>query len=203
MIRKGIFGGTFDPIHNGHLNIAYEALYCLNLDEIYFMPTGNPPHKSKKCITSANLRYEMVKMAIRNESRFCVCDYEIKKDTMSYTFETTSYFKNKERNTEWYFITGADCLASLDKWRNIKGIFENCNLVVFNRKGYNNNEILSKKKYIEDKYDTIIYVLEAPTLEISSTELRNKINEGKRVDYLIPHSVYNTILALNLYKDIF
>lgn len=200
MMKKGIFGGTFDPIHNGHLNIAYETLYDLNLDKLYFIPTGNPPHKSLNNITSAYLRYELVKMAIRDEEAFEVCDYEINKKKKSYTYETVKYFKEKENSTEWYFITGADCLFDLDKWKNTEEIFKNCNLVVFPRRGYNEKDIIKQKKYIEKKYNTKIKILKAPLLEISSTELRKRLKDNKRVDYLMPKGVYNTIKALNLYK---
>lgn len=200
MLKKGIFGGTFDPIHNGHLNIAYEALYALKLDKVYFMPTGKPPHKNVQGVTSSILRYEMVKMAIRSEEKFEVCDYEINKKNESYTYETVFYFKKKEKETEWYFITGADCLFTLEQWKNIKSIFTNCKLVVFERKGYNKKEILEQKRYIENKYNTDIILLKAPVLEISSTDIRESIKSGKKVDFLMPTGVYNTILNFKLYK---
>lgn len=200
MLKKGIFGGTFDPIHNGHLNIAYEALYALNLDKIYFMPTGNPPHKNVQGVTSPSLRYEMVKTAIRDEKYFDVCDYEINKENKSYTYETVAYFKKKETETLWYFITGADCLFNLEKWKNIREIFRNCKLVVFERKGYNKKEMLEQKKYIESRYNTDIILIKAPILEISSTDIRKSIKLGKNINFLIPQGVYNTILNLKLYK---
>ncbi|CAM2844451.1 nicotinate-nucleotide adenylyltransferase [Hathewaya histolytica] len=200
MLKKGIFGGTFDPIHNGHLNIAYEALHRLKMDEIYFVPTGNPPHKNLGNITSANLRYEMVKIAIRDEKAFKVSNYEIKKTNRGYTYETLEYFNNKEKNTIWYFIVGADCLFNIEDWKNTYDIFNKCILVVFGRKGYNEKELLEQKKHIEDKYNTSIIFINTPLLEISSTEIRNKINENIRVDFLMPKGVYNTIVNFNLYK---
>jgi nicotinate (nicotinamide) nucleotide adenylyltransferase len=101
-LKKAIFGGTFDPIHIGHIHIAYEALYNLNLDKIIFMPAGNPPHKNKKKITDAQIRYDLVKRAIESEEHFEISDYEINKKENSYTYETVELFSELQRNIEWY-----------------------------------------------------------------------------------------------------
>lgn len=146
MKKEAIFGGTFDPIHNGHLHIAYEALYRLNLDKIIFMPSGNPPHKSNKKITNSYIRYEMVHMAIKEEKKFEISDYEIKKTRLSYTYETLEYFKNTFPSVQWYFLTGVDCLMDLHKWKNIDKIMKNCEFVVFNRPGYNKDTVIRQKK---------------------------------------------------------
>lgn len=200
MIKKAIFGGTFDPIHNGHLHIAYEALYALNLDKIIFMPTGNPPHKLEKNITEAYLRYQMVNAAVNEEEKFSVSDYEIKKNNLSYTYETLRYFNELEKNTEWYFMTGVDCLMNVETWKNYDEILKLCNFVVFNRPGYHMDDIKYKKSKLEKKYDTNIIFLDIPLLEISSTQIRKLIKMGRSVSYLLPYNVYGIIKKFNLYK---
>lgn len=200
MIKKAIFGGTFDPIHNGHLHIAYEALYKLQLNKIIFMPSGTPPHKLEKNITSSLLRHEMVKMATRGERCFDVSDYEINKSNLSYTYQTLEYFNNLEKDTEWYFLTGVDCLMDIEGWKNTDKIFQLCKLIVFNRPGYNMENIEEQKNKVEKKYCNKIEFLDIPLLDISSTNIRNNIIEGKSVSYLLPESVYNIIEELNLYK---
>ena len=201
MIKKAIFGGTFDPIHNGHLHIAYEALYKFNLNKVIFMPSGNPPHKLGKKITDAFFRYELVKMAIRHEKRFEVSDYEINKIDLSYTYETLEHFNNLEKDTEWYFLTGADCLMDIEDWKNADKIFELCKLVVFNRPGYNMRNIQEQKNKVEKKYINKIIFLDIPLLDVSSTNIKKAIKEEKNVSYLLPESVYNIIEELNLYKQ--
>ncbi|SKA75430.1 nicotinate-nucleotide adenylyltransferase [Clostridium sp. USBA 49] len=200
MIKKGIFGGTFDPIHNGHLYIAHEAINILKLDYIIFMPSGNPPHKTDKKKTDANIRYELVNMAIKNEKKFILSDFEIKNKGLSYTYKTVEYFKRLEPETIWYFITGVDCLMDINKWKNVDKILENCKLVVFNRIGYNKENILKQKEKIEKIYKKEIIFLDIPLFNVSSTQIKNMIKEGKDVSFLLPTNVYNTILKLNLYN---
>lgn len=201
MEKKAIFGGTFDPIHNGHLHIAYEALYRLGLDKVVFMPSGNPPHKTGVVKTEANIRYELVKMAIRNEKKFELSDYEIVTKGLSYTYKTLEYFNNLEIDTSWYFLTGVDCLFDLHKWKSVDRILNAASLLVFNRPGFEKSEILKRKKNIEALYKKEITFLDLPLLDISSTEIKRMIIEGRKVDYLLPENVYNTVIELGLYKN--
>jgi len=198
--KKGIFGGTFDPIHNGHLNIAYEALNYLGLDKVFFMPSGNPPHKLNTNKADANIRYELIKMAIRYEKHFEVSSYEIDRRELSYTYITVEHFKILEPETIWYFISGVDCLMELATWKNIDRIFNSCTLVVFNRPGFNMNDILREKEKNEKIYGIKIIFIDLPLLDISSREIKKKIKEGERADYLMPQGVYDTIIKLGLYK---
>lgn len=200
MIKKAIFGGTFDPIHNGHLHIAYEALYKFNLEKVIFVPSGNPPHKLNENITDANLRYTMVKKAIKQENSFCLSDYEIKNHNLSYTYKTLKYFNSLEKHTEWYFITGVDCLMDIESWKNYEQILKLCNFVVFNRPGYSVKDIESKKNKLENKYNSNIILLDIPLLDISSTNIRKSIKMGRNVSYLLPYDVYNMIKRLKLYE---
>lgn len=199
MKKKAIFGGTFNPIHMGHLCIAMNALYELGLDEIIFMPCGNPPHKRDADILDAYLRYEMVSMAAKCEKRFKVSNFEILRNVPSYTFETVEYFKKNEPDTIWYFLTGADCLMEIGSWKNVNRILNSCSLAVFSRPGYIKKDILKQKGIVEKRYGKEIFFLDMPLLDISSTEIRKSIKAHKNVSCLLPESVWNFINQLNLY----
>jgi nicotinate-nucleotide adenylyltransferase len=201
MNRKAIFGGTFDPIHNGHINLAYETLNKLSLDKIIFMPSGNPPHKTSNTITDANLRYEMINMVIRNEKYFDISSYEINNPQLSFTFKTMEHFSALEPTTDWYFLTGADCLMEIDSWKNVDRILKSCKLVVFNRPGYTLEEIVEQKNKVEQFYNSKITLLTSNLLAISSTTIRNSIKEGKNVSYMIPQCIENVINEIGLYKQ--
>lgn len=200
MIKKGIIGGTFDPIHNAHLYIAYEAMYRLNLNKVIFMPTGNPPHKLDKLVTDAMIRHDLVSLAIKNEESFEVNDFEIKKQGYSYTYETMEHFKNLEPEVEWYFITGGDCLRDLHLWKNVDNILNTCKLVVFNRPGQNKEQLFKEKEVTEAKYKKEIIFLDLLQLEISSSMIREVISKGRNVSFFLPEAVYHKIGELGLYK---
>lgn len=201
MIKKGIFGGTFDPIHIGHMYIANEALWSLGLDKVIFMPSGMPPHKNLKGITEASLRLEMVEKAVTSNEHFEVSDYEITKNGYSFTYETLEYFNELEgNNTRWYFITGCDCLFDLGKWRNVDRILQAATLVVFNRPGYNKEEIDKQKKIVEEKYKSSIVFLDVLLLDISSTYIRNSIRDGRDTSFFLPKGVEEVVKKNGLYK---
>jgi len=199
-LKKAIFGGTFDPIHIGHIHIAYEALYNLHLDKIIFMPAGNPPHKNNKKITDAQIRYDLVKKGIESEARFEISDYEINKKENSYTYETVELFSELQRNIEWYFLIGLDSLMELDNWKNVDRILNSCRLVVYNRSGFTEEKVVKQKSYIEQKFNTNIIYINMPIIDISSTSIRNNIKIGRNMDYLLPRGVEEIIKGFNLYK---
>lgn len=200
MLKKAIFGGTFDPIHNGHINIAYETLYKLHMDKVIFMPSGNPPHKRSKKVTDAYLRYEFVKMAVSGEKKFEVSSYEIQDKSLSYTYKTLEHFKKLEPDTEWYFIAGFDSLMDIDKWKNVESIMKNCTFIVLVRSGYKSDHVLAQKKKIEQKYNAHIILLDIPILEISSTGIRDKIRKNQNVSHLMPKEVYYAVKEIEVYK---
>jgi len=197
MERLGIIGGTFDPIHLAHLYIAQEAKKTFELDKIIFMPAGSQPLKMDKKVTEASLRFSMVKEAIEGRDGFEVSDYEIKKEGMSYTFETLEHFNKKGR--EIYFIVGADCLINLEKWKGIERIFQLCKLVVFNRPGYKHKSLLKQKDYLKEKYSGEIIILNLAELDISSTDIREAIILGRDISKLIPKKVIEVIKKKNIY----
>lgn len=199
MCRVGIIGGTFDPIHLAHIYIAEEAKKKLNLDKVIFMPAGIQPLKTDKKVTEASLRLEMVQKAIEGKICFEVSDYEIKKEGKSYTYKTLEHFYKEYKDL--YFITGADCLLDIDKWKEIEKIFSLCKFVVFTRPGYNNNELVNKKRFVEEKYNGDIILLEVPEIHISSTEIREKIINNEKVDDILPAVVLDIIKEKGLYRE--
>jgi nicotinate-nucleotide adenylyltransferase len=199
-LKKAIFGGTFDPIHIGHIHIAYEALYNLHLDKIIFMPAGNPPHKRNKNITDAQIRYDLVKRAIESETQFEISNYEINKSENSYTYETVEIFSELQPNIEWYFLIGVDSLMDLDNWKNVERILNNCKLVVYNRAGFTAQEVFVQKSYLEKKFNKKIIYIDMPIIDISSTNIRSNIKAGRKVNYLLPRGVEEIIHEHNLYK---
>ncbi|MBW9169835.1 nicotinate-nucleotide adenylyltransferase [Clostridium estertheticum] len=199
-MKKAIFGGTFDPIHIGHIHIAYEALYSLKLDKILFMPAGNPPNKLNKQITDSKIRYDLVNKAIEGEINFEISDYEINKKENSYTYETIELFSKLQSNTEWYFLIGADSLIDLDNWKNVDRLLNGCQLVVYNRAGFALEKILKQKKSLESKYHNKIIFLDMPIIDISSTSIRESIKEGRNINYLLPKGVEKIVEKFKLYK---
>ena len=198
-MKKGIFGGTFDPIHIGHIHIAYEALYKLKLKEIVFMPNGSPPHKLDKNVSDEAARYKMVEAAVKEEKRFSISNYEISKNELSYSYETLIYLNNLEPETKWYFIVGTDSLMNFNKWKNISEILSRSTLVVFSRTGYEKEAVEDTRKFLEEKYSCEILLLEIPLLDISSTNIKEKIYLNQRYEYLLPRGVDEVINKYKLY----
>lgn len=199
MEKLGIMGGTFDPIHLAHIYIAEEAKRQLNLDKVLFMPAGSQPLKINKNVTKASLRLEMVKEAIKGIDYFEVSDYEIKKKGMSYTYLTVENFKAPNRKV--FFITGADCLMDLEMWNGVNRIFNACEFVVFTRPGYDEEKLKAQKMKIEEKYNKKVILIHVNSPNISSTMIREKIRDGKKVDNLLSKNVLNIIQKEELYKE--
>ena len=196
MKRYGIMGGTFNPIHLAHIYIAYEAKEALELDKVIFLPSGNPPHKKGNKIIDAKYRFDMVKCAIQDYEGFTIDDYEIKNSGYSYTCDTLMYYKNED--IEIYFISGADSLMDIEKWKNPDVVLSNCVFVTFNRGQYKKEELILQKEYLEKKYKAKIVLLDIDNMDISSTMIRKRIKDSKRVDFFLPEKVLNYIQDNNL-----
>lgn len=200
MKKTGILGGTFDPIHNGHLFMAQQAYNRLSLDEIVFMPTGMVPHKNNSYITESVHRYNMVRMAVNQFENYTVSDTEINRDGVCYTFETLKQFSCENPKDELHFIVGADSLFAIDSWKNPGEIFKYAALTVIGRRTDTCFDIEDFCKKTEEKYNGKIELLDCVGPDISSTEIREILSQGGDVSKLVPKSVIQYIKQHNLYE---
>jgi len=194
--KIGIMGGTFDPIHFGHLRAAEEARIALGLSEVVFIPSGCPPHKPKN-ISSAEDRYNMTLLATVGCPYFSVSRIEIDNDGFSYTRETLAKLKAtpKYANVELYFITGLDAVLDIMNWKEPDEIVKLCKFVAVSRFGYSQCGLDKLPKTLRDA----VIPIEIPLLAISSTELRNRIARRQSIRYLVPHEVEYYIKKKALY----
>lgn len=198
--KIGIMGGTFDPIHFGHLRAAQEAKEALGLSEVLFIPSGNPPHKAESKISSAEDRYEMTLLATRDCPCFSVSRIEIENKGYSYTMETLRKLKALPRyaSSELYFITGLDAVLDIMSWKQPEEIIKLCKFVAVSRFGYLSSRLKDLPKQLRDS----IISIEIPLLAISSTELRKRVATGKSISYLLPKEVEEYIKEKELYVAI-
>lgn len=197
-MKVAIIGGTFSPIHNGHLHIAESALNEFNLDKAIFIPTGNS--YMKQGVLSSYHRLIMTGLAIEDNNRFELCDIEVKRKGYTYTKDTVKYFKDNYPDYELYFVIGTDTLFMLDKWKEPEVIFDNMIILVADRQKENS---LEKAFELKNKYNAEIKFMNCSFLDISSSEIRSKIyNKNGAVDYMLPEKVYRYIVQNNLYTSV-
>ena len=196
--KIGIMGGTFDPVHMGHLVVANEVLNIYSLDEIIFIPAGNPPHK-RGTIASSRDRYLMTEMATLSNGKFKVSDIEVKKEEKSYTLKTIQELKKIYPDAEFYFITGTDAVIELPSWHQPEELLKMCRFVAVSRPGISMGEVREKISEINNMYNSNIELFQAPMLQISSTDIRQRFKMGKSAKYLLPESVEQYIIKNNLY----
>lgn len=201
-MKIGIMGGTFDPIHNGHLMLGETAYHQYQLDKVWYMPNGNPPHKKQSNIgTDALTRMEMVKLAIQGKEYFTLQDYEVMKESVSPTYQTLAHFKEVYPDDTFYYIIGADSLFSIERWIHPELIFPNCIILAACRDEIDTSEEMNAQiDYLCKKYDAQIKFLTSPLVDISSSELREKIKCGQSVSGLVPQAVEEFIKKEGLYE---
>lgn len=200
MKRIGIFGGTFNPIHNAHIKIADESRKKLKLAKVIFVPTGIPPHKSKKDISSALDRLKMVKLAIAKNKYFEISKTEIMSHRKAYSINTISKFRKKYgKNTRLFFLLGIDAMLEISTWRKAKDVVKLCKFVCLTRPGYKVKKLKEKlfKEGFVLKKD--FKYLKVSSLKISSTEIRNRIKFGLTVRNMLPIEVEKYIREKYLY----
>ncbi|RMF93299.1 MAG: nicotinate-nucleotide adenylyltransferase [Nitrospinota bacterium] len=192
-MKIGIFGGTFDPIHLGHLLVAQEVLIALSLDQILFIPVRIPPHKPAQNITPAHHRLAMVKMAIASNPRFHYSEIELQREGKSYTIDTIIGLRRTfPAETEFFLLIGEDQLNAIDTWKDYRKIFELVPVVVFTRAG--------TVKRREVTHLGLTYTsLRVLNIEISGTLIRERIRQGQPIKYLVPEEVERYILENRLY----
>ncbi len=193
----GIMGGTFDPIHNGHLLTAECAAYQYNLDEVIFIPSGNPPHKIEKNISDAEDRYVMSLLATMSNSKFRVSRMEIEREGLSYTIDTVREIKKLHPGAKVYFITGSDAILEIFTWKNPEELLEEAEFIAATRPGYCISQLGQK---IYDAYRKNIHILEIPGLAISSTDIRRRRQEGRPIKYQLPEAVEMYVKKHDLYR---
>ncbi len=198
-MRLGIMGGTFDPIHNGHLFVAEESRLNFQLDRILFVPNGSPPHKQESDVTAEEHRYEMTRLAILSNLHFQCDDLELKRQGPSYAVDTLKELKNNHSGAELFYIAGMDALAELLTWKNHAAVIEMATFIAATRPGYD-TELLRKR--LPEHYLNRIVRLDVYSvgLDISSTAIRSRLSVGESVRYLMPDSVLEYIEANQLYN---
>ena len=191
--RVGIMGGTFDPIHNGHLVAASEVAWVYDLDEVIFVPTGRPVFKLDKQVTNAEDRYLMTVIATASNPKFTVSRVDIDRPGVTYTIDTLRDLRSQHPDAELFFITGADAVAEIMEWKDADQMWDLAHFVAVTRPGYSSPQGV---RLPDGKVDT----LEIPALAISSTDVRRRATHGEPVWYLVPDGVVQYIGKHGLYR---
>lgn len=198
-MRVGIFGGTFDPVHQGHMIIAEQVMVELGLDHMMFVPAGIPPHKDASSVrAAAEDRYEMVEAAVAGNERFSADRVEVEAGRPMHSVETVGILKERSPEDEWFFVTGADEVSNLLSWKEPDRLLEEVVMVAATRPGYD----LSKLDHLEAglrNFDRI-FPVECTRVDISATGIRRRMLQGKSIRYLVPEAVRGVIIERRLYE---
>ncbi len=199
-MKVGILGGTFDPPHIGHLVIAQEAMNYLQLSQVVFVPTRQPPHKPTDEITPIDLRLDMVRLAIARNPRFTLSRVDVDRKGPTYTVDTMRILRRQYgEGTDLYFIMGMDSLVNLPTWYEPAVLIRLCWLAVLNRPGYRADldELERKLPGIRER----VIFIPSPALEVSATDLQRRVRHGEPIDHLVPEAVCAFIHEHGLYSN--
>jgi nicotinate-nucleotide adenylyltransferase len=201
-MRIGLFGGSFDPIHQGHLIHAERCREEAQLEQVWFVPCAMSPHKLDGAHGTDRQRTEMIELAIGGHESFVLCKLELERGGVSYTVETLQQVRTTDPEGELFLIIGDDSLESFDKWREPGRICELAVPIVINRPGSGQVDLAGLKQYVsEDRYEQIVRAqIDSPNIEISSTDIRNRIRNGKSIRYLTPRPVEKYIETNKVYR---
>lgn len=203
MKKTGILGGTFNPVHTGHLIIAENARREAGLDRVLFVPARTPPHKRDLPVTDANHRLEMLRLAIRGNSSFEVSAVELARPEVSYSVETVKLLKAEKPATEFYFIIGSDSLFELHLWREAERLVELCEFIVVGRPDHDIGRVTAKavglSKAALEKL--MRHVIRLNPMGVSASEIRQRVAEGRSIRYLVPTTVQRYIEEHGLYVE--
>lgn len=200
-MRRAVFGGSFDPVHNGHVNLVKQIYGSVTLDEIIIMPAGISPFKQnmERVPASGKQRYEMCRLAFADMSYVTVSDYEISLPEVSYTVNTVRHLKEQYPTDELFLIIGSDMLLSFHRWRNFEEILSVCGLIAASREsGQSDLDELEKQAETLKKYGSVT-VVPIDTFEVSSTEIRKKIKNSSDISCYVPQNVVKYIMKNDLY----
>ncbi|HEX3030407.1 MAG TPA: nicotinate-nucleotide adenylyltransferase [Clostridia bacterium] len=199
-LKIGISGGTFDPIHHGHLIISEIARDTFNLDKVLFIPTGTPPHKTNSVIADSNDRYEMVKRAVGSNPYFEASCIEIERKGNTYTIDTLLELRKQYgENIDFYFIVGADTVNEIVTWKEFEKVCGLCEFIAFKRPGSDIIQYEHVGEQLRKNYGAKIHFTDAPMVEISSTDIRQRVQSGRSIKYLVPEYVEEYIDIKKLY----
>lgn len=202
MKKVGIMGGTFNPIHMGHLIIAEKAREQASLDEVLFMPCGMPYMKDTSELLDSDTRAEMVSLAIADNPFFKLSTMEIEKEGSTYTYETLERLKEQNSDNRYYFILGADSLWTIADWREPERIFANCCILAAVRDNKTTLDMEKQIEFLNDKFGADILLLQTGNIEISSSHIRRSVKDNASIRYLVPNAVYDYIMQNKLYADV-
>ena len=197
--KVGIMGGTFNPVHNGHLLLAEHAREELVLDEIWFMPSGTSYMKPQDEILSSAKRLFMVKLAVKENPFFKVCDMETKKEGNTYTWETLETLRKEYPSCDFTFLMGADSLFQIENWKKPERIFASCKVAAAVRDGMDFEACERQAVRLGELFGADIRVLHAPRVDISSTDVRKRCQTGKSIRYLVPDALREWIEQEKIY----
>ncbi|MDR2042940.1 MAG: nicotinate-nucleotide adenylyltransferase [Clostridium sp.] len=213
--KVGILGGTFNPIHIGHLVLAEWARETAGLDEVLFIPTGHPYMKygaasqdgdslrraAALSMPTAADRYHMVELAVKTRSGFLGCDIETSRPGFTYTYETLDLLRQGHPDCDFYFIMGADCLFTIETWKEPERIFRACTVISAVRGRTPTAEVEQKRRYLERLFAGKILLIPFLSIEISSTDIRERVREGKSIRYLVPDPVIGFLEKRGFYRE--
>ena len=202
MKKTGILGGTFNPIHNGHLLLAETARQYCGLDEILLIPSGCSYMKEQSEILPGSIRLQIVKLAASENPYFKVSDIEVRREGNSYTFETLLELKKQDPDQQLFYIVGADTLFHMESWKSPEIIFKNTVTLAAVRDGFLDDKLNDQNRYLSDKYGADIRFLPSLHMEISSTDIRNRCRRGNSIRYLVPESVRLFLEESRLYQEL-
>jgi nicotinate-nucleotide adenylyltransferase len=194
--RLGVMGGTFDPIHHGHLVTAEEALWQFELDEVVFVPTGQPWMKDDRNVSPAEDRYLMTVIATSSNPRFSVSRIEVERDGPTYTVDTLEELRAVQPGVELYFVTGADAMLEIFQWKDPEDVLSRAHFIAATRPGYD----LARLDAQGGTRNSRVTVMHIPALAISSTDIRRRVREREPIRYLVPEGVQTYIEKAALYR---
>lgn len=199
--KIGILGGTFNPIHCGHLIMAETIRESFDLDKVLFIPSGQPPHKSDHIIEDAESRYEMVQRAVASNRFFEASRIEIDREGFTYTIDTLKMLKKEYGSkTKLFFIIGSDVIPELKTWKEHNEVFKMCDFIVTVRPGCDDETVEADFKQVKDDYEINIIMTESPRIDISSSSIRERLQNGETIKYLVPENVEHYIYTKGLYR---
>jgi nicotinate-nucleotide adenylyltransferase len=191
--KLGLLGGSFDPVHNAHLELALNAIKEFGIERVIFIPAFRPPHKMKLTFAPAQKRLKMIALAIKPYKNLSISRFELNKRAPIYTFQTVDYFKKLYPKKEIYFIIGSDSLNELNTWKNNFKLIAGCKFIVGKRKGIR----ISKPEQFKNQFLYLSKIIP----NISSTKIRNSVKTGESLTKLVPESVKKYIISEKLYKN--